>query len=297
MNKEQTTNTLVIELDSDEEEYHSLYGTIEKSLRIIEEALDVKASSRGNKIFLRGDERNVRTAERVIRDLKYLGERAPALTPEDLRYAIRSLSEGGESSLKDILHKNIQVSSKRRFIIPKSENQKRYVEAIREFDIVIGIGPAGTGKTYLAMAMAINAFLRKQVSRIVLARPAIEAGERLGFLPGDMFEKVNPYLRPLYDALYDMMEAEKALRLIEKGIKVMGIDAITWDRPVWSMFENKMFWESHRVMIDHEYYHIENMMNLEKLLERPFGFKVSALPIKWVGTTASPIRAIAIYED
>jgi len=218
MNKEQTTNTLVIELDSDEEEYHSLYGTIEKSLRIIEEALDVKASSRGNKIFLRGDERNVRTAERVIRDLKYLGERAPALTPEDLRYAIRSLSEGGESSLKDILHKNIQVSSKRRFIIPKSENQKRYVEAIREFDIVIGIGPAGTGKTYLAMAMAINAFLRKQVSRIVLARPAIEAGERLGFLPGDMFEKVNPYLRPLYDALYDMMEAEKALRLIEKGI-------------------------------------------------------------------------------
>jgi kynurenine formamidase len=93
------------------------------------------------------------------------------------------------------------------------------------------------------------------------------------------------------------VDADATLYLIEKGIKVMGIDAITWDRPVWSMFENKMFWESHRVMIDHEYYHIENMMNLEKLLQRPFGFKVSALPIKWVGTTASPIRAIAIYED
>ncbi len=110
------------------------------------------------------------------------------------------------------------VSSKRRFIIPKTETQRQYIEAIRNFDIVIGIGPAGTGKTYLAMAMAINAFLKKQVSRIVLARPAVEAGERLGFLPGDMFEKVNPYLRPLYDALFDMMEVEKASKLIERGI-------------------------------------------------------------------------------
>lgn len=110
------------------------------------------------------------------------------------------------------------VSSKRRFIIPKTDTQKRYLDAIREHDIVFGIGPAGTGKTYLAMAMAVNAFLKKQVSRIVLARPAIEAGEKLGFLPGDIQEKVNPYLRPLYDALYDMMEAEKSLKMIDRGV-------------------------------------------------------------------------------
>lgn len=113
---------------------------------------------------------------------------------------------------------NIPVSSKKRFIIPKTETQRRYIDAINNFDIVIGIGPAGTGKTYLAMAMAINAFLKKQISRIVLARPAIEAGEKLGFLPGDIYEKVSPYLRPLYDALFDMMEAEKVSKLIERGI-------------------------------------------------------------------------------
>ena len=120
--------------------------------------------------------------------------------------------------MKDLFLNNIPVSSKRRLVIPKTDTQRHYIEAIRSHDIVIGIGPAGTGKTYLAMAMAISAFLKKEVSRIVLARPAIEAGERLGFLPGDMFEKVNPYLRPLYDALYDMMDVEKASRLMEMGI-------------------------------------------------------------------------------
>lgn len=110
------------------------------------------------------------------------------------------------------------MSSKKRFIIPKTETQRQYIEAMRNYDIVIGIGPAGTGKTYLAMAMAINALIKKQVSRIVLARPAVEAGEKLGFLPGDMYEKVNPYLRPLYDALFDMIEAEKASKFIERGI-------------------------------------------------------------------------------
>ena len=140
------------------------------------------------------------------------------MSPDDIRHAIRSAPEGAELSLKDLLMDYIPVASKRRFIIPKTATQKVYIDAIRSHDIVIGIGPAGTGKTYLAMAMAISAFLKKEVSRIVLARPAIEAGEKLGFLPGDMFEKVNPYLRPLYDALYDMMEAEKAARLIERGV-------------------------------------------------------------------------------
>ncbi|NOY64277.1 MAG: PhoH family protein, partial [Nitrospirae bacterium] len=134
------------------------------------------------------------------------------------RFAVSSISRGEETSLKDLFLNNIPVSSKKRFIIPKTETQRAYINAIREYDIVFGIGPAGTGKTYLAMAMAINALIKKEVSRIVLARPAVEAGERLGYLPGDMYEKVHPYLRPLYDALYDMMDFEKASRLIEKGV-------------------------------------------------------------------------------
>jgi phosphate starvation-inducible protein PhoH and related proteins len=141
----------------------------------------------------------------------------PGLKIDDIRSAIKSAAQGGEAGMKDLFLNNIPVSSKRRLVIPKTDTQRHYIEAIRSHDIVIGIGPAGTGKTYLAMAMAISAFLKKEVSRIVLARPAIEAGERLGFLPGDMFEKVNPYLRPLYDALYDMMDVEKASRLMEMG--------------------------------------------------------------------------------
>jgi phosphate starvation-inducible PhoH-like protein len=127
-------------------------------------------------------------------------------------------SDQQQGSLKDFFLSNIPVSSKRKFIVPRSESQKKYIDAIKHDDMVIGIGPAGTGKTYLAMAMAISALMKKQVSRIILARPAVEAGERLGYLPGDLYEKVNPYLRPLYDALFDMMDAEKAYRLIDKGI-------------------------------------------------------------------------------
>ena len=141
-----------------------------------------------------------------------------SLRPEDIRFAVRALSEGDSVSLKELFLNNIPVSSKRRFIIPKTENQKRYLDSIKEFDIVFGVGPAGTGKTYLAMAMAVHALVKKEVTRIVLARPAIEAGEKLGFLPGDIQEKVNPYLRPLYDALYDMMEAEKVMSLMERGV-------------------------------------------------------------------------------
>lgn len=132
--------------------------------------------------------------------------------------ALRSVAAGSEVSLRELLVSHIPVSSKKRFVIPKTETQRQYIEAIRTSDMVIGIGPAGTGKTYLAMAMAISALLKKEVSRIVLARPAVEAGEKLGFLPGDIYEKVNPYLRPLYDALYDMLEAEKAQKLIERGV-------------------------------------------------------------------------------
>jgi phosphate starvation-inducible protein PhoH and related proteins len=168
---------------------------------------------------LRGEDHSVKNAEKIIQEIRSISLEGYILTPEDIRYAVRSASaEGQSASIKDLFLNNIPVSSKKRFIIPKTDTQRRYIEAIRNYDIVIGIGPAGTGKTYLAMAMAINAFLKKQVSRIVLARPAVEAGEKLGFLPGDLYEKVNPYLRPLYDALFDMMEAEKAGKLVDRGI-------------------------------------------------------------------------------
>ncbi len=149
-----------------------------------------------------------------IRDVNRNGY---TLRPEDVTYAVRSISEGNDVSVKNLFTCSIPVSSKKRFIIPKTETQRQYIECIGKSDIVFGIGPAGTGKTYLAMAMAINAFLQKQVSRIVLVRPAVEAGEKLGFLPGDIAEKVSPYLRPLYDALFDMMDIDKALKLIERG--------------------------------------------------------------------------------
>ena len=138
--------------------------------------------------------------------------------PSDIEYAIRILSDNPETDLKKVFKDEILISSKKKLIAPKSINQKRYIESIRRYDIVFGIGPAGTGKTYLAMAMAISLLIKKQIDRIILTRPAVEAGEKLGFLPGDIYEKVNPYLRPLYDALHDMLDFETASRLLEQGV-------------------------------------------------------------------------------
>ncbi|MEN8263056.1 MAG: PhoH family protein [Nitrospirota bacterium] len=198
----------------------------------MEETLGIDASIRGNKIFLHGEEEPVTKAEKFIQEFFSINSDGYIINPEDIKFALKAVDSSdmedspsrkknpgntAPSSLKDFFLSNIPVSSKKKFIIPRSETQKQYINAIKKFDMVIGIGPAGTGKTYLAMAMAINALLKKQVSRIILARPAVEAGERLGFLPGDLYEKVNPYLRPLYDALFDMMETEKANRLIDQG--------------------------------------------------------------------------------
>ncbi|MBI5025587.1 MAG: PhoH family protein [Nitrospirae bacterium] len=191
---------------------------MDKSLKILEDLLGIEASTRGNKVFIQGEEGPVNKAEKLIRELKAISSEGYSIRPEDVRYALKAIDSGEDTSLKELFLDTVPVSSKKRFIVPRSETQRRYIEAIRDYDMVVGIGPAGTGKTYLAMAMAINAFLKKEVSRIILARPAVEAGERLGFLPGDIYEKVNPYLRPLYDALFDMMEAEKANKLIERGI-------------------------------------------------------------------------------
>ncbi len=173
---------------------------------------------RGSKIIIKGEEEHVKRAKHLLQELSDISSEGYSIKPEDIRYAIQSSKNINEVSLKSFFMNNIPVSSKKRFIVPKTETQREYIESIRTHDIVIGIGPAGTGKTYLAMAMAVNAFLKKEVNRIVLARPAVEAGEKLGFLPGDIEEKVSPYLRPLYDALFDMMEPEKVAKYIERGI-------------------------------------------------------------------------------
>ncbi len=191
---------------------------LEASLRLIEDTLGVIVSLRGNKIILQGEEEPVAVTKQLIQDIFTIKKEGYSLKPDDIKHSLSIIRKERSFNLRDLFRFHIPVLSKKRHIIPKTETQRQYIEAIREHDMVIGIGPAGTGKTYIAMAMAINAYVKKQVSRIVLARPAVEAGEKLGFLPGDVYEKVNPYLRPLYDALFDMMEADRASLLIDKGI-------------------------------------------------------------------------------
>lgn len=211
------TKNLELELDA-ESEYPFLHGGMDKAFNIIEEALGVVISVRGSRLIIRGDNGYADMAASFIHEMREINKEGYALKPEDISSAVKSAAEGNVISLKELFKKSITVASKKRFIIPKTGNQKLYIDSMNEYDIVFGIGPAGTGKTYLAMAMAISAYLAKQVSRIVLVRPAVEAGEKLGFLPGDIAEKVSPYLRPLYDALFDMMEIDKSSKLIERGI-------------------------------------------------------------------------------
>jgi phosphate starvation-inducible PhoH-like protein len=173
---------------------------------------------RGNDFTLEGGDWEVELAEKVLKQLYELLQNDYPIYFNDVAYAIRILSGNESANIKKIFMDKIYISSNKRVITPKTINQKDYIDSIRGFDIVFGIGPAGTGKTYLAMAMAVASLARKEVKRVVLARPAVEAGEHLGFLPGDLYEKVNPYLRPLYDALHDMMDFEDASRLIQKGI-------------------------------------------------------------------------------
>ena len=215
------TVTVQITIDIDKELGLVTEGLL-PAFRLIEEGLGVRVSFRGDKLFIQGEKASVEKAEELIGELRKVNRQGYVLKGEDIREAVRARSlpkgNGQETPLEDLFSGHIEVPSRKRLIIPKTEAQRQYIEAIRKYDMVFGIGPAGTGKTYLAMAVAVSSLLKKEVNRIVLARPAVEAGERLGFLPGDIAEKVNPYLRPLYDALFDMMEAEKAMRLIEKGI-------------------------------------------------------------------------------
>jgi phosphate starvation-inducible PhoH-like protein len=185
---------------------------------ILRKRLNVFFDMRGNQIILKGERRDAELAERVIREFCEIISTGHNITPQDIEYGIRTLKNDPEISLADIYMDTVFLVSRSRSITPKTLGQKRYVDAIRRSDIVFGIGPAGTGKTYLAMAMAITSLLSKSVKRIILTRPAVEAGEKLGFLPGDLEEKVNPYLRPLYDALNDMMEFDRVQSLISRGV-------------------------------------------------------------------------------
>ncbi len=197
---------------------HYLYGEKDGNLKLIEKSMGVEIHARGNDVTIFGDRVSAQLAERLLTELYDILRQGHPLYPNDILSAIRILSGNRAVKLKDIFLDTVYISSKRRLITPKSLAQKLYIDAIRKYDIVFSIGPAGTGKTYLAMAMGVAALTKKDVHRIILTRPAVEAGEKLGFLPGDLLEKVNPYLRPLYDALHDMMDFETASRLLEKGV-------------------------------------------------------------------------------
>jgi phosphate starvation-inducible PhoH-like protein len=197
---------------------HALCGEHDKNIKLIEKALAVSISIRGHNVHISGTADSVFSAKRLLQNLYLVLESGRTLGVDDVEHAITMIQDDSAADPREVLLETILVSFKRRAIHPKSIVQKLYVEAIRNYDIVIGIGPAGTGKTYLAMAMALATLMKKQVDRIILTRPAVEAGEKLGFLPGDLYEKVNPYLRPLYDALHDMMEMEKVADFLHQGI-------------------------------------------------------------------------------
>jgi phosphate starvation-inducible PhoH-like protein len=197
---------------------NALCGEYDKNLKLINSSFNVDVSVKGHNITICGDTSSLVRAKRLIQNLYFVVESGQALSFNDIEQAIKMILQDSATLPQDVLLDTILVSFKRRAIHPKSFVQKQYVDAIRTYDIVIGIGPAGTGKTYLAMAMAIASLMKQEVDRIILTRPAVEAGERLGFLPGDLYEKVNPYLRPLYDALHDMMEMDKVQDFLHQGI-------------------------------------------------------------------------------
>lgn len=196
----------------------SLFGIQDEHLRSIEKQLGVQIEARNVDITIRGPEFQVEIAEKLVWQLYNLLKKGHKVLPCDIGQAIRVLSADQSANINDLIDETFLIPNKNKLIIPKTQTQKLYMESIRDHDLTFGLGPAGTGKTYLAVAMAVMAFLKKRVGRIVLTRPAVEAGEKLGFLPGDMMEKVNPYLRPLFDALYDMLDAERVHRMIEEGL-------------------------------------------------------------------------------
>jgi len=194
-----------------------LFGTYDENLKHLETTFSVRIRTTGNDLIVEGDAGDVARAEKVLDQMATLMRGGYRLAKGDVKTAAQLVLQDESVELGDYFLRAATRTSGKRQVVPKSVTQKRYLDAIEQHDIVFGIGPAGTGKTYLAMAQAVAFLLAKRVSRIILARPAVEAGEKLGFLPGDLQEKVNPYLRPLYDALYDMIELDRVERLIERG--------------------------------------------------------------------------------
>jgi phosphate starvation-inducible PhoH-like protein len=196
----------------------TLFGTRDENLHLLEDGFNINIDLRSNRIELEGAPRDVARAEQLFADYEHLHKAGHQFVNGDLNSMLRVVVTDPNATLRGLAEAGRQRSFGRRTVQPKSPNQRRYLEAIEHHDMVFGVGPAGTGKTYLAVAMAISALLNKQVNRIILARPAVEAGERLGFLPGTLQEKIDPYLRPLYDALFDMLDPERVERYLEKNI-------------------------------------------------------------------------------
>jgi phosphate starvation-inducible PhoH-like protein len=205
-------------LELNDKSVEILFERNEEFLRLLESLFDVEIHIRGHMLNLEGAEDNVRTVRQVLKDFTEISSNEEMIERDMLRRSFREIAENSALRLHDFFHRQEPIRAGQRRVFPKSRNQQRYVDEIRRSDLVFGIGPAGTGKTFLAVAVAVAMLLEKKVSRLILARPAVEAGEKLGFLPGDMQEKINPYLRPLYDALYHMMDYDKVQKLLEREV-------------------------------------------------------------------------------
>jgi phosphate starvation-inducible PhoH-like protein len=200
-----------------EDGIETLFGSYDENLKHLESQFNVRIRTQGHDLFIEGEAPDVERVDRVVGQLTALMRDGYKLANADVKTAADLVAQDEAVDLRDHFLKGSLTAAGKRRVAPKTVNQRRYLDAIEQHDVVFGIGPAGTGKTYLAMAQAVSFLIAKKVSRIILARPAVEAGEKLGFLPGDLQEKVNPYLRPLYDALYDMLDTERVARYIERG--------------------------------------------------------------------------------
>ncbi len=210
------SNTTKIELPP--RGLNALFGVQDQNLKYLETLLDIRLGARGNELVIDGDPENIQTLERILKDFTDLFNEGGTFTDKELRDAFKQISEDRAYSLKDYFTRARFNPSGKKAVAPKTANQRKYIEAIQDKDLTFGIGPAGTGKSFLAVALAVQSLFAKQVSRIVLTRPAVEAGEKLGFLPGDLQDKVDPYLRPLYDALFDLVDTERVTKMLEKRI-------------------------------------------------------------------------------
>ena len=197
---------------------NTLFGVQDQNIKYLESLLDVSIGARGNELLIDGDSNDIETVEQILKEFGEMFDEGQHFTDKELKDAFKQIAEDRAYSLKDYFLKARFNPAGKKQVAPKTANQRKYLDAIANNDLVFGIGVAGTGKSYLAVAMAVDALFKKQVSRIILTRPAVEAGERLGFLPGDLQEKVDPYLRPLYDALFDLVDSERVTKMLEKRI-------------------------------------------------------------------------------